>query len=209
MKQNQINLTELNRIFDQLAEQNWAQSQDLFAPDFCRLLAQECQKLHDQGALQKASIGHGPSKATHAEIRGDYTLWLDAQTATALQSEFLSFLETLLLQLNQSFFLSLKSFETHFALYPPGAGYDKHIDNHRGSGARKITFILYLNEHWQKGHGGELSLYHPEQENMLLAQVEPRLGTFVIFRSELFPHQVEKSFQPRLSITGWLRDDAS
>lgn len=209
MKQNQINLTELNRIFDQLAEQNWAQSRDLFAPDFCRLLAQECQKLHDQGALQKASIGHGPSKATHAEIRGDYTLWFDAQTATALQSEFLSFLETLLLQLNQSFFLSLKSFETHFALYPPGAGYDKHIDNHRGSGARKITFILYLNEHWQKGHGGELSLYHPDQENVLLAQVEPRLGTFVVFRSELFPHQVEKSFQPRLSITGWLRDDAS
>lgn len=209
MEQNQINLKELERIFDELAEKKWAASTQLFSREFCEKLAHECQKLYEKGDFNKASIGFGATKATHAEIRGDFTLWFDDSSATPLQKEFLFFLQTLLQELNRSFYLGLKRSESHFALYPPGAGYDKHIDNHRGSGARKITFILYLNENWQKGHGGELSLYQPDQENILISQIEPALGTFVLFRSDLFPHQVEKSFQPRMSITGWLRDDAS
>lgn len=196
-------------MFDDLAVNNWASSAAVFSKDFCQKLAQECQRLHDEGQFHQASIGRGVTKSTHTEIRGDFTLWLDEKNNSPVQQSFLSHLQTLLEQLNQSFYLGLKRFETHFALYPPGAGYDKHIDNHRGSGARKITFILYLNEHWQKGHGGELSLYQPDQENVLITQIEPALGTFVLFRSDLFPHQVEKSFQPRLSITGWFRDDAS
>ncbi|KHD86984.1 MAG: hypothetical protein OM95_16925 [Bdellovibrio sp. ArHS] len=196
-------------MFDDLAQNNWALSSALFTREFCQKLAHECQKLYAEGALQKASIGHGANKGVHAEIRGDFTRWIEESSATPLQQELLSELQLLLQKLNQSFYLGLKRFEIHFALYPPGAGYDKHIDNHRGSGARKITFILYLNENWQKGHGGELSLYEPDQENTLITQVEPHLGTVVLFRSDLFPHQVEKSFQPRLSITGWFRDDAS
>nr|WP_295899834.1 2OG-Fe(II) oxygenase [uncultured Bdellovibrio sp.] len=196
-------------MFDELATKNWSSSTQLFPREFCRKLAQECQRLHDQGEFNKASIGRGATKTTHSEIRGDFTLWIDENTASPLQQNFLSHLQTLLEHLNHSFYLGLKRFETHFALYPPGAGYDKHIDNHRGSGARKITFILYLNESWQKGHGGELSLYQPDHEDTLITQIEPQLGTFVLFRSDLFPHQVEKSFQPRLSITGWFRNDAS
>lgn len=196
-------------MFDELAQKNWADSRELFSKKFCQDLAQECQRLQHEGNLQKAAIGHGATKGTHAEIRGDFTYWMDEKTATPIQSLFMKALHEILQSLNQNFYLGLKRYETHFALYPPGAGYDKHIDNHRGSGARKITFILYLNENWEKGHGGELSLFAPEKPDQLIAQVEPRLGTFVLFRSELFPHQVEKSFQPRLSITGWLRDDAS
>ncbi|WP_374030038.1 2OG-Fe(II) oxygenase [Bdellovibrio bacteriovorus] len=209
MEQKQINLSELERMFDELAQQNWTSSTQFLSQEFCRSLAQECQNLYDNGSFRQASIGRGATKVTHTEIRGDSILWIDEKNATPLQAEMLSILQTLLQRLNQSFYLGLKRFETHFAWYPPGASYDKHIDNHRGSGARKITFILYLNEAWQKEHGGELSLYHPENESKLLARIEPQLGTFVLFRSDLFPHQVEKSFANRLSITGWFRDDAS
>lgn len=195
-------------MFDELTTQNWSSSRTLFTPQFCFRLAQECQNLFQQGQLQPAHIGHGATKLQNAEIRGDSTLWFDEISASPLQKIFLKHLSTLLERLNRSFYLSLKRYEAHFALYPPGAGYDKHIDNHRGSGARKITFILYLNESWQKGNGGELSLYDPTEENNMITQIEPTLGTFVLFRSELFPHQVEKCFKPRLSITGWLRDDA-
>lgn len=194
-------------MFSELAEKNWACSTELFNLEFCRHIAQDCRTLHEQGAFQKASVGRGATKAIHTEIRGDYTLWLDSNDASPLQNSFLNHLGTILNELNRSFYLGLKRFESHFAVYPPGAGYDKHVDNHRGTGARKITFILYLNENWQKGDGGELSLYSPDQPSHLLAQVEPRLGTFILFRSDLFPHQVEKSVQPRLSITGWFRND--
>lgn len=187
---------------------NWACSKNIFPASFCRSLAFECQNLFSQGALKPAAIGFGHSKVLHQNIRGDLTLWLDEANSSPLQQHMHQELGTLLRELNRSFYLGLKRFEAHFALYPPGAGYDKHIDNHRGSGARKITFILYLNENWQKGHGGELSLYAPDQPDQLIKQFEPTLGTFLLFRSDLFPHQVEKSLQPRLSLTGWFRDDA-
>ncbi|WP_374030628.1 2OG-Fe(II) oxygenase [Bdellovibrio bacteriovorus] len=209
MEQNQINLTNLDRMFDDLADHHWAVATEVFSQDFCQALAHECQNLHAAGALNKASIGHSATKTVNAEIRGDFTLWLEQDTGSDLQKQFLAQLEVLRQKLNENFYLGLQRFESHFALYPPGAGYDKHIDNHRGSGARRITFILYLNAHWQKGDGGELSLYSPEDENLLLAQVQPRLGTLVLFRSDLFPHQVEKSHSPRLSLTGWFRNDAS
>lgn len=196
-------------MFDELAQKHWACATDLLPQELCRTLAQECQKLFEDGALQPAAIGHGSTKAQHSEVRGDYTRWLEPTApASPSQVAFLDFLANLQRALNESFYLALKRYETHFALYPPGTGYDKHVDNHRGSGARKITFILYLNEDWHQGHGGELSIYEPENAQKLITRVEPRLGTFVLFRSELFPHEVEKSQKPRLSLTGWFRDDA-
>lgn len=195
-------------MLEELADKNWAVSTEVFTPEFCQSLAQECQKLSEEGHMQKASIGHGSSKTLNNEIRGDFTLWLDDTSSSSVQQNFLNCLEALRTELNRFFFLGLKRVESHFALYPPQAGYDKHIDNHRGLNHRKMTFVLYLNENWQKGHGGELSLYNPENDSEILAQVEPRLGTLILFRSELFPHQVEKSTTPRMSLTGWFRDDA-
>lgn len=44
--------------------------------------------------------------------------------------------------------------------YPPGARYTKHVDNGGEVGnGRRITALLYLNEEWLKGDGGELSVY--------------------------------------------------
>jgi len=38
--------------------------------------------------------------------------------------------------------------------------------------------------------------------------VEPRLGTLVVFLSELFPHEVLPSNRDRLSLTGWFLERA-
>jgi SM-20-related protein len=207
LEQKQINLSALRQSFEKLAEDNWALSAEVFAPEFCAKLAQECQKLYSDGSLKKASIGPSGNKLTAAEIRGDFTLWLDEGNSET-QKQFLQGLNVIREELNQFFFLGLKRVESHFAFYPPQAGYDKHIDNPRGASHRKITFVLYLNEAWQKDHGGELSLYNPENPEEMIARVEPYLGQLIFFRSDLFPHQVEKSFTPRLSLTGWFRDDA-
>ncbi len=194
-------------MFDELEARHWALSSSVFPLEFCQSLAHECQKLQTEGQLNKASIGHGTTKTTVADIRGDFIHWIQEDATSASQQLMRKALDEIQQSLNRHFYLALKRYEAHFAFYPPGTGYDKHIDNHRGSGARKITFILYLNEHWQKNHGGELSLYDPSSPEHLIAKVAPNLGTFVLFRSDLFPHQVEKSFQNRLSVTGWFRDD--
>lgn len=205
MEQKQINPTVLNAsaleiLLEELAQKNWAVSSQVFSFGFCQNLARECQNLALQKQLQKASIGRGNTKAIHSEIRGDFISWLEESHI------FLAQLELLRHSLNQLFFLGLQRVEAHYALYPPGTGYDKHIDNHQGANHRKITFVLYLNEHWQKSYGGELSLYNSDDSELF--QVEPQLGTLILFRSDLFPHQVEKSSTNRMSLTGWFRDDA-
>lgn len=195
-------------MFEELATQSWSSSSLIFPKAFCEALALECQNLASQGLLTLAAVGHGSTKTNRTDIRGDFTRWLTEDDVSPLSQQTQRALSQILNALNQAFYLGLQRHEAHFAYYPPGAGYEKHIDNHRGSGARKITFILYLNENWQKDHGGELSIFDPQNPDCRIAQVEPRLGTFVLFRSELFPHQVEKSFQPRRSLTGWFRNDA-
>jgi SM-20-related protein len=195
-------------MLETLAEKSWAESPNIWPVDFCRQLALECQRLQQQGDLKKARIGHGSEKSIQTEIRGDFTHWISEETSTPVQKKFLHEMQTVQRILNQIFYLGLNHFESHFALYPAGTGYDRHIDNQRGANARKITFILYLNENWNPGDGGELSLFEPECEEKRLALLPPTLGRFVLFRSEVFPHQVEKSFKPRMSLTGWLRNDA-
>ena len=195
-------------MFDDLAEQGWAQSHDLISQEWAQDLARQCQKLHDSGIFTQAAVGHGSTKSVHTQIRGDSTLWLEDCQNPALQSEITEFLAGLMQELNQALYLGLKRFESHFALYPPGSGYQKHIDNHQGLSHRRVTFVMYLNENWQTADGGELSLYDPKIQDKKIHSIEPRLGNFLLFRSELFPHQVEESFQARKSLTGWFRDDA-
>ncbi|MNK99825.1 2OG-Fe(II) oxygenase superfamily protein [compost metagenome] len=195
-------------MFDDLAEHGWAQSHDLITPAWAQDLALQCQKLHDSGVFTQAAVGHGSTKSVHTQIRGDSTLWLEDSQSPALQSEVSNFLTELMQELNQTLFLGLKRFESHFAWYPPGSGYQKHIDNHQGLSHRRVTFVLYLNENWQNADGGELSLFAPDEPDKKIHSIKPQLGNFVLFRSELFPHQVEESFKVRKSLTGWFRDDA-
>lgn len=204
----QIHDIEIEKLFHDLAHKEWACSAKVFPLEFCHHLAEKALDLQREGLFRAAAIGRGASKSHNPSIRGDVTLWIEEESASLLLIEWREQLELMRTLLNQSFYLGLKSFETHFAIYPPQAEYQKHIDNHRGSNARAITFILYLNDHWKKGDGGELSLFDPRDQKTLMTQIEPHLGTFVLFRSEVFPHQVEKNFQQRLSLTGWFRTDS-
>jgi SM-20-related protein len=127
-------------------------------------------------------------------------LWLE-EPNTGVAGEFLAWLTELRTELNRELFLSLVEAELHFALYPAGGFYRKHIDNFRGSSARLVTVILYLNPDWQPEQGGQLQMY---LDNKTL-EVAPEAGTLVLFLSERFEHEVLPTEQERLSLTGWLR----
>ncbi len=120
-----------------------------------------------------------------------------------MQPQIFAFLEGLRQQLNESFFLGLQSFECHLAHYPPGARYESHIDQARSSiGAeseRAISFVIYLNEAWQKDDGGEL-VFCQSGELVL-----PLLGRLALFRSDTIEHEVLPSRRDRWSLTGWFR----
>ena len=63
-----------------------------------------------------------------------------------------------------------------------------------------ISIIIYFNENWKKGDGGELRIY---KENETL-DIEPLSNRLVMFKSGELEHEVLKTNTSRKSITGWL-----
>jgi SM-20-related protein len=109
--------------------------------------------------------------------------------------------ERLRLELNREAMLGLFEPELHYAWYPPGAGYARHVDRPQGRAHRKVSLVLYLNEGWTPGAGGELRFF----DEKAARDVQPLAGRMVCFLTEGCEHAVLPTQRERLSISGWLR----
>jgi SM-20-related protein len=168
----------------------------------CARLARRGRALWRRGALRAASIGRGAERVRRPEIRGDSVRWIDPAAATRGEAALLARIEKLRTALNRSLQLGVFDLELHWALYPPGAHYARHCDRLRGSRARVVSLVLYLNESWRRRDGGALRLYLDANTTR---DVVPRAGTLVAFLSDRFEHEVLPARRERLSVTGWLR----
>ena len=191
----------LLRIVDDLAEHGWSQ-QNIFLPqDLTRALAAECRKRAAEGELAPAAVGRGPSSEIREGIRGDHIQWIDPGQAEACDS-YLSLMDSLREAINRGLFLGLEDFESHFAMYPPGAFYLKHVDRFRDDDRRMVSAVVYLNDCWLPEHGGSLRMY---LDNDRVYDVQPTGGCLVVFLSGEVPHEVLPATRDRLSLTGWFR----
>jgi len=200
-------MSSLESLFSSLENQGWAFADDLLSSEWVAALFSECQKSWQNGLFHEAHIGRGQGKSQNTEIRGDAILWLDSNSGPATQ-DFLKWAEEFRCSLNERYFLGLHREEFHFARYPEGRGYQKHLDQHRGQGTRKISLVFYLNPDWPANAGGELVLYSHENEFLEVQRIPPHGGRLVVFRSDLIPHEVLPCFQTRWSLTGWFRTDS-
>ncbi|MDA7087557.1 2OG-Fe(II) oxygenase [Pseudomonas sp. SA3-5] len=191
----------LTRIVDDLAEQGWS-LQPWFAPQTLTLeLAEECRKRAAQGELTPASIGRGTGQEIREGVRGDRIQWLDAGLAPACD-QYLALMDGLRQALNRELYLGLEEYECHFALYPPGAFYQKHLDRFRDDDRRAVSAVFYLNPDWQPEQGGALRLYLADATTR---DVPPEAGSLLVFLSADMPHEVLPATRERLSLTGWFR----
>lgn len=190
-------------LLDALAGPGWHVDPAFLGTEETRALREECLAAQTEGAFHVAGVGSGQA-AVHNEIRGDQILWVDDnQTGPALKA-VLARLEELRQAVNQDLFLGLADVELHFAAYPPGAGYQRHLDRFRNDDRRALTVILYLNPpDWSGADGGQLHFWH--EENAPPLEIAPAGGTLVTFLSERFWHQVLPARRQRLSLTGWFR----
>ncbi len=154
-----------------------------------------------RGEFGPARIGAGPGAARHAGIRGDLTCWLEPPLSAAEQS-LLGRLEDLRLSLNRQAMLGLFDLELHYAWYPAGARYARHVDRPRGREQRCLSLALYLNTEWPPGEGGELRIYDDEFGHVDIAPIGGRLVCFVTAGRE---HEVLAAERERVSISGWFR----
>lgn len=131
-------------------------------------------------------------------IRTDEIAWLTPDEATGALAEAVSHFTALMQPLNEAAWLGLRSFDLQLSHYGPGAHYGRHLDAFPGKDNRRVTAIVYLNEHWQPAHGGLLRLHLEPPINL-----EPTLDRLVIFRSELVEHEVLESKADRWALTAW------
>ena len=104
--------------------------------------------------LRRASVGVDECAACREDIRGDFTCWLREPLYPAERS-LLERLEELRLELNREATLGLFELELHYARYPPGAGYARHVDQPLGTSLRQVSLVLYLNADRWRPSGGE------------------------------------------------------
>ncbi|WP_028943850.1 MULTISPECIES: 2OG-Fe(II) oxygenase [Pseudomonas] len=191
----------LLRIVDDLATCGWSQ-QNFFLPGpFTLALAAECRKRAAEGELAPAAVGRGPSQEVREGIRGDHIQWLEPGQAESCD-QYLNLMDSLREALNRGLFLGLEDFECHFALYPPGAFYRKHLDRFRDDDRRMVSAVIYLNPEWLPEDGGQLRM---TLKGDVEHDVQPIGGCLVVFLSGDIPHEVLPAQRERLSLTGWFR----
>lgn len=156
---------------------------------------------HRAKGFQAAKIGSRQSLRHESTVRGDATCWLSEPLYPA-EGQLLARLEALRCALNRELLLGLFDLELHYAWYPPGAGYDRHVDQPLGSDARQVSLILYLNEAWNCEAGGELRIY---EKDGTFKDIAPSGGRLVCFRSPGREHAVRAAHRDRFSISGWFR----
>lgn len=188
------------RICQELVTQGWTVIDDFFDPHLIRELTNECQSQWQLGLLIEAGVGRLDQLKIEKSIRGDQIRWLEPGMAGCVD-RFLTDMETLRDFFNRQLFLGLEESENHFAFYPPGAFYQKHLDRFQRSDSRVISSILYLNPAWKAGHGGELRLHleHGYED------IEPIANRLVLFISAQILHEVLPTALDRLSLTGWFK----
>lgn len=192
-------------ITEGLAQQGYVIIDNYLSSDEIAPLAHLAHAKFKQHAMAKA--GTGKQAQTNASIRGDSIHWLDEESTEPAVQRYFSKMQHLKGLLNQHFFMGLASLETHLAIYPVGAGYQKHLDQFSSGqsqqlNTRKLSSILYLNQNWQASDGGELRLYVNEDEWL---DISPNGGRLVLFLSDQFWHEVLPAKRERLSLTGWFR----
>ena len=184
---------------DELSEKDYVIVDDFITEELYQQIMGLFKNLEEQESLKKAGIGASQDFQVKKEVRGDLIYWLEQQRDTSLAG-FFEQMEELNEKLRRYCFISLSGSEFHLAKYPAGTHYDRHIDQFNNRNNRQITVLIYLNENWQKGDGGELKIYRDEG-NLL---VEPIAKRLLLFKSDVVEHEVLKTNVPRYSLTGWL-----
>jgi SM-20-related protein len=162
----------------------------------------DCVNLRrERGDFHAARIGNERSLQHREDIRGDSTCWIVPPLLPA-ERTLLEELERLRLELNVQAWLGLFELELHYARYPPGAGYARHVDQPQGRAQRRVSLALYLNEGWTPDAGGELRIFDAAGRHR---DIEPIAGRLVCFLTPGREHAVLPTQRERLSISGWFR----
>jgi SM-20-related protein len=199
------NIASFEGLVNQMATQDFGCIENFLSEQEVGVIRQLMEDDYAHNRLKKAGIGQGEDHQVNRQIRGDYIRWIDPQKARPPVKALLVRVFDLMHYINRTCYLSLKDLETHFAVYPEGTFYRRHLDQFRADDHRKLSFICYLNPEWQPEAGGQLRLYLPlTSGGEEVVDIAPTAGKLVCFKSDVLEHEVLPTRQERWSITGWM-----
>ncbi len=216
-----------------LETRGWAHAPAALDPELVAALRLEAEALEEAGETHMGRVGRAQNETKALSIRKTHIAWLDG--ASAAQQRFMEGADALRIAMNRRLFLGLFEFEAHFAVYPPGGFYARHMDaftlptasagafaGRRAQRARVVSMVAYLNRDWASADGGQLAVWEhapmdehgrPDMSRLddvpPVAELEPEGGGLVLMLSEVIPHEVRRSLATRYAIPGWFRVNTS
>ncbi|MGN8055915.1 2OG-Fe(II) oxygenase [Pedobacter sp. 22163] len=157
--------------------------------------------LFENKKLLNAGVGNDTVINQDKLIRSDVIYWLDRNHNNQHENDFFDLMDKFVVYLNRTCYTGITGYEFHYTLYESGTFYKKHIDQFQSNGSRQYSMIMYLNSDWKVEDGGELRIYHADEEQ----DISPDNGKSVFFKSSDLAHEVLLTHKQRMSITGWLK----
>lgn len=194
------------QVIDGLMEQKYCVVDNFFTEVEVNALRQSLLDKYEEDSFKKSAIGNLANEKIVDAVRGDFILWLEEEAANEAEKQFFGKINDFVEYLNRTCFMGIAEKEFHYAVYPEGTFYKRHLDTFQNDSRRKLSMVCYLNEEdWQPEYGGELALYLNENGTETTLNIYPLKGRMVIFESGILEHEVKPVKRERLSITGWLK----
>ncbi|MEO5668895.1 MAG: 2OG-Fe(II) oxygenase [Bdellovibrionota bacterium] len=188
-------------IADQLGKTNLCVCPDFLNHRTLREIQLDFESLKKTGIFKPAGTGQGIDHKVRDHIRRDTVHWIEPDARHPVQSLLWTKLEDLKTAFNRSLYLGISSIEGHYASFPKGGFYKRHLDCFQRNDDRVVSVIIYLNRDWKSSDGGRLRVYDQES----YTDVDPVGGTLVCFMSRETEHEVMPSSVDRLSFAGWFK----
>ena len=194
-------------IIEDLLQRKYSVIDNFFSAEEVEVLRNGLLAKYEEDQFKKSAIGNKTNELVEKEIRGDFILWLNEAEAGTVENVFFNRVNNLVDYLNRTCFMGILHKEFHYAVYPEGTFYKRHLDTFQNDGRRKLSVVCYLNdETWLEENGGELTIYVDENGEEKAIDLYPFPGRVVIFESQELEHEVQRvKHSKRFSITGWLK----
>lgn len=191
------------KIIDDLIQKNYSIVDTFFTEEEVKQFRTTLLLKYETDRFKKSAIGNRFNEEIDKTIRGDFIYWIDESQASESEQIFFRKINALIDYLNKTCFMGIVRKEFHYAVYPKGTFYKRHLDTFQNDNRRKLSIVCYLNEaDWPKENGGELTIYTTDQAVDIL----PLPRRVVLFESQVLEHEVKRvQASKRLSITGWLK----
>ena len=194
-------------IIEDLLQRKYSVIDNFFSTEEVEVLRNGLLAKYEEDQFKKSAIGNKTNELVEKEIRGDFILWLNEAEAGTVENVFFNRVNNLVDYLNRTCFMGILHKEFHYAVYPEGTFYKRHLDTFQNDGRRKLSVVCYLNdETWLEENGGELTIHVDENGEEKAIDLYPFPGRVVIFESQELEHEVQRvKHSKRFSITGWLK----